>query len=335
MSPPQQPLWRRLAKHIFRLVVSGGLLIYLFLAVDIRQVGSILKQVNLLWFAVAFAIMLLARVIAAARWVVLLRARGTHLSLMRAIQLGFIGNFFNSFLPSTVGGDAVRAYHLAALKGKGADSVVSVILERALGLVSLVIIATLGCAFGYDLIRGTGAVTAIAILWAILGAAALLFFTSDTWLRLLKRIVKPKRGTRLKALAGKVNALHDSTVGFRSSPRAMAAGLGLSLLFHGVAILCAWPLARSLGIDIHIGYFFVFGPIRQCIMMVPISVNGIGLREASAVFFYTKAGMTEPQALAYALLGYALMLSLSVIGGVVYACSGSFERPGAEHKVPR
>ena len=131
------------------------------------------------------------------------------------------------------------------------------------------------------------------------------------------------RGAQALILAAKVNALHDSAVRFRSSPRALAAGLGITLLHKAVAVCRMYLAARALGIDIHIGYFFVFGPIRECILMVPISINGIGLREASAVFLYTKAGMAEPQALAFSLLVYAVRLTMSAIGGVVYAVSRS------------
>jgi len=325
-SPTSSKLWGRILKW----AVSVGLLVYLFLTIDVNALVPLFKGLDLGWLVLVFVLTLPNLLLLALRWSVLLRSQGIRLSVLRALQLQLIGAFFNCFTPSTVGGDAVRAYHLAALKGKGADSVVSVILERALGLVCLAIIAALGCTFGYDLVRDTGAVTAVAILWGILGAAGLLFFTSDTWLRLLKRLVKPQRGTRLKALAAKVNALHDSVAGFRSSPRALAAGLGLTLLNKLAAICLAYLLARALGIRIYIGYFFIFGPIRECIMMVPISINGIGLREATAVFFYTQAGMTEPQALAFGLLVYAVRLALSAIGGVVYALSGAPKRRDAE-----
>jgi len=326
-SPTSSKLWGRLLKW----AVSIGLLTYLFLTIDIAALVPLFKGLHLGWLVLVLVLTLPNLLLLALRWSVLLRSQGVRLSVRRALQLQLIGAFFNCFSPSTVGGDAVRAYHLAALKGKGADSVVSVILERALGLVSLAIIATLGCIFGYDLVRDTGAVTAVAILCAILGAAALLFLTSDTWLRLLKRVVKPKRGTRLKALAGKVNALHDSVAGFRSSPLALAAGLGLTLVNKLAAICLVYLLARALGIRIHVGYFFIFGPIRECIMMIPISINGIGIREATAVFFYTQAGMTEPQALAFGLLVYAVRLAVSATGGVTYACSGSFKRPETGH----
>ena len=280
MSSPS-PKSSKLLGRLLKWAVSIGLLTYLFLTIDVSALLPLFKGLDLGWVALALVLLMPNLLLLAVRWSVLLRSQGIRLSVMRALQLQLIGTFFNCFSPSTVGGDAVRAYHLAALKGKGADSVVSVILERALGLVSLAIIATLASVFGYDLVRDTGAVTAVAILWAILGAAALLFFTSDTWLRLLKRVVKPKRGTRLKALAAKVNALHDSVAGFRSSPRALAAGLGITLVSKIVAICLVYLLARALGIRIHIGYFFIFGPIRECIMMIPISINGIGLREAT------------------------------------------------------
>ena len=275
----------------------------------------------------------MARGILALRWVVLLRARGTRLPWWRAFQINLIGSFFSTFLPSTIGGDVVRAYRLSALKGKTADSVVSIILERTLGLLSLAIIATAGCVLGYDLIRGTGAVTAVAVIWLLIGGAAFIFYTAGTWQRLIRRFVKPKEDGRLKALTTKLNALHDSAAGFRSSPRSLVLGLVLSLVAKAIAASAVGlALAHAIGVQVNVGYFIVFGPIRQCILMVPISIQGIGLREASSVFFYHRTAgiMTEAQAIAYGLLGYGLMLSLSAIGGVVYAISGTPKRADAE-----
>ena len=309
-------------KCVLRLAVSVGLLTFLLLKIDINELGDVLKRTDFLWCLAALAAALTARSVLALRWVVLLRARGTRLPWWRALQINLIGNFFNSFFPSTIGGDIVRAHRLSALKGRTADSVASVVIERALGLLALAIIATFGCVFFYSLIHGTGAITAIVVVWSVVGAAALVFYTSNAWQRLIRRFVKPKENGRLKALTTKLNALHDSASGFRSSPGTLVLGLILSIVAKMVtATAVAAALAQAVGADVDVGYFIVFGSIRQCIMMMPISIQGIGLREASAVFFYTKAGMTEPQALAFGLLGYVLVLTVSAIGGIVNAAS--------------
>ena len=315
-------------KCVLRLAVSVGLLTFLLLKIDINELGDVLKRTDFLWCLAALAAALTARSVLALRWVVLLRARGTRLPWWRALQINLIGNFFNNFLPSTIGGDIVRAHRLSALKGKMADSVASVVIERALGLLALAIIATFGCVFFYSLARGTGAITALVVVWCVVGAAALVFYTSNTWQRLIRRFIKPKENGRLKVVTTKLNSLHDSAAGFRSSPRALVLALAFSILAKIVtATMVAAALAQAVGADVKTGYFIVFGPIRQCIMMIPISIQGIGVREASAVFFYTKAGMTEPQAMAFGLLGYALILTVSAIGGVVYAVSRSPSKP--------
>jgi len=126
VSPPQQPLWRRLVKYILRPVVSIGLLTFLLLNVDLQELGSTLGRINVLWFLAALAALLAARSILALRWVLLLRARGTRLSLWRAIQINLIGSFFNTSLPSTIGGDVVRAHRLAVPKRINCGSVYAI-----------------------------------------------------------------------------------------------------------------------------------------------------------------------------------------------------------------
>jgi glycosyltransferase 2 family protein len=313
---------KKLLRTSLRVLISASLLVYLLSRIDLSQIGGVLAGVRVVWLVGALGVFIGVQILLAFRWAVLLRSRGVRLPLLRAIQLNLIGAFFNSFLPSTVGGDAVRGIHLARLGNKGADSAASIMIERVLGLAALAILGTVGCVLYYDLIRGTGAITAMVVIWVLIGGVVLVFYTSSVWQRLLRRFVRPRRGGRLKSFTSKLNALHDSAVGFRSSPGTLLAGLGLSLVAKFIsAALLAFLIASAIDVNIRIGYFIVFGPIKQCILMVPISVQGIGVREAASVFFYTQAGMTEAQALSFGLLGYALMLFFSGIGGLVYALS--------------
>ncbi|MFO7900137.1 MAG: lysylphosphatidylglycerol synthase transmembrane domain-containing protein [Planctomycetota bacterium] len=319
---------KRIWRKSFKIVVSAGLLTYLFLTIDVSELGPLFARIHLGWFAAALAVFLAARLVVALRWAVMLSARGVRLSLLRALQLSFIGAFFNTFLPSSMGGDAIRALHVARAEAGLADSFVSVVLERVVGLVALVLLTSVGCLLVLDEIRGTGALLAVAVLWAGLALAGLVFYTWGTWSGWIRRLGEGR--PRLAAALGKLGSLHESVLGFRRAHRVLAAGLGLSLVYRGISVLGSLALAWSLGIHIRAVYFVVFHPIRQCIMMVPVTIFGAGLREASAVFFYTQVGMSRAEALGFGLAGGAAMLLINAVGGLVYAFSGAKRPPGAD-----
>ncbi len=307
--------WMRLLK----IAVSSGLLLYLFLTIDVSELGRRLVEVRLVWFGSALALMLVARLIVAVRWQVLLAARGVRMTVLRSLQLGFIGSFFNTFLPTSVGGDAVRALHVARSEAGLADSFVSVVLERAVGMVALVLLTTVGCIVAYDRVRGTGALTGVVILWILIVGSALVFYTWGVWSNWLNGFGAGR--PRLAALLGRFDSLHESILGFRRGNRELAIGFVLSVLFHALTIIIALILAKSLGIDIPFIYFVVFQPLRQALMMIPITIFGTGVREASSVLFYTQVGMTHPEALAFGLVSGIAMLIMNAVGGIVYALS--------------
>ena len=121
------PSWLTSGKfwgRLFKWAVSIGLITYLLLTIDLNALAPIFRRLDFGWIAVALAVLLVARLITAFRWALLLRSQGIHLPVARALQLYFIGSFFGSVLPLPMGGEVIRAYKLSRLKGKTADSFV-------------------------------------------------------------------------------------------------------------------------------------------------------------------------------------------------------------------
>ena len=120
-----------------KILITVTLLAVVFLVVDFRKVGAVLKSVDWRDMLTATAIYQLGIFVRAYRWQVLLRAQDMYTPYCRLVQLYYIGSFFNTFLPSGFGGDVVKTYELSRQTSSGASSVSTVLVDRLMGLAVL------------------------------------------------------------------------------------------------------------------------------------------------------------------------------------------------------
>jgi len=120
--------------------------------------------------------------------------------------------------------------------------------------------------------------------------------------------------------------LHSEIYFFRRHRAVLYANLGCSILIQAGASLFSYFLLRSLNTRISIIYPFVFNPVITVITTLPISIGGLGLRDASSIFFYSKAGVAKDVALAQSLLNFALIVSFGLIAGIIYVSTLRYRR---------
>jgi uncharacterized protein (TIRG00374 family) len=119
-----------------KIVVSLGLIAYLFTRIDLVQVGDALKSANYLYLLPAALLYLAAMSNAGLKWYILLRAQGISVPFRAVLSYTYVGFFFNNFLPANVGGDVMRGYGLARYTEQGAEAAVSVVVDRIVGLMA-------------------------------------------------------------------------------------------------------------------------------------------------------------------------------------------------------
>jgi uncharacterized protein (TIRG00374 family) len=227
-----------------------------------------------------------------------------------------VANFFNNFLPSTVGGDAMRVYDSYRLGQSKGAAVSAVVVDRLLGLVVLSLLAFCSLLFVPEF---SGSRVLLAAMVILLG----MVFAAVTWAIFSEAV--PSLASRLPIhyLPGLLTRLFIRCWGafrvYRGQPMVLARALGLSLALQGNVVLAYVLVARSLGLPVAVLSFCWIVPLTLFITMVPISINGIGLRENAMVLFLGMHGVTGTDAVAYALLIYVGSLVWGVIGGVVYA----------------
>ena len=291
-------------KLALKLAVSGGLLFYLSRRVDFREIARFLARADTSLLALALALYLAGQALSALKWRRLATAVGFRASSPRFVAYYFIGMFFNAFGFGTVGGDVVRAFYLAGSEGRRGLALNTVIADRVSGLLVLLAIA-LGALLlfrHYEL--------PAAIYWGVVGLSSALLAVWRLLPSLLPLVLAPENRFR--------HLIERDLAPYWSDARLLASVAALSLAFHLSQIGVLLLLVRALGLGVPWSYCFVFGPLVNIMAAVPISLNGLGVRESGYVFFLAHVGVPRDSAMAFALAWFGVVMLAGAFGGLVY-----------------
>ncbi len=307
---------------LVKIAVSLGLMGLLIRAVGWQETWHALRQARLLPLAGAAGLYMLTLLVRAVRWRILLGAQGISASTRRLAYLYFVGSFFNMVLPSGVGGDVVKVYELSR-SGAGtlphveARVTSSVIADRASGLVVLFIMGVAVMPWASDRLS-PAVIWGLALLTAgsLAGLAVLLNRRWRVWVEErvpgLSWLVR-RRG--LRALYASLDAYSRPVLG-----RAALA----SLVFNGLIILVNVALGLAFRLEVPLRYYVVFVPIISFLLVLPVSINGLGVREGGYVALFGQVGVPRESALAMSLAFYAITLLAGLIGGLLYTMNNLF-----------
>jgi uncharacterized protein (TIRG00374 family) len=307
-----------MAKKIFSIFLRVGIsiviLAFLFRQVDEKVLFGIIRNANKPLLVLAFLIFGLIYVLCLWRWKMLLEAVKIRLPLKRIIISFAGGIFFNMFLPSTIGGDFVRSLDLAAHTKKPRQIVATVFLDRLSGYIGLVIVALLALLFGWKLLQDRSTLFSVVLITAILIAILFFLFNGFVFSKVNKFFESPGTGKIKEAIGN----LHEEIHYFKNHKRVIIDNLALSFFIQIVSPMTFYTIALSLGIKISITYFFIFLPIIGAITLLPISIGGLGLRDATTIFFFAKAGVGKDLAFAMSLISFLFLLLYAALGGLIY-----------------
>jgi uncharacterized protein (TIRG00374 family) len=299
-----------------RIVVSVGILAWLGSRMDWAHVAEAFRGLRWGYWVAAVGLYFVCQLLCCVRWLWLSRPLGFQQSLARFSSIYFVGMFFNLFLPTSVGGDAVRAVYLANGSGRRMPAILSVLLDRLSGLVVLIGLACVAAALSpvalppqFRLaIYGLGSCVGIGLLS----------------LPLLARLAKtlPERN-KLRRVIGRVR---DSVALLRSRPDILLGTTLLSIVVQVLNAVLVWLIGLALNLDIPAVYYGVAAPMVTLVTLIPISLNGMGLREGGMVLFLGPVGATAADAVTLAFLWFLVQTTTSLFGAGVYLL-GHFNRP--------
>jgi uncharacterized protein (TIRG00374 family) len=313
-----------------RLAIAAGLTALILWKIDARAAGAALAAADWRWLAAAAALALVDRALNAYRWLMLLRplAAGALLRLADVLRVFFVSTFVGTFLPASVGGDAVRAVALSKHGVAMADSVASVLADRVFGTLSILLVAA-GAVWFAPPSTPAWLAPATAVLAVVAVAGVLVGLFSEGAERLARGLLG--RLTRGKLHKAGTNLL-QSLRRYAHSTGALSNVLVSSIAVQGLRIVQAWILGLSLGLDPGFTAYLVYIPVILVVMMLPISVSGIGTSQAAFVWLFAASDVSSADAFALSVLFVALGAVGNVPGGILYAVGGLH---GARGRGPR
>jgi uncharacterized protein (TIRG00374 family) len=300
-----------------RIVVAAGLTAYILWRSHPGEVLTAAAHAEWGPIGAAALLVIVDRSLMAYRWVLLLCIVERHVRppLAALMRIFFVSTFAGTFLPASVGGDAVRAYSLARLSVRGEDAVASVFMDRMLGVASILLMALIGLALVAGSLSQGPVLAALTGAAVICAATMLLIFSRRTataagWIaaRLPVAVLRDAGGRVLESIRK-----------YASYPGVLARVLVCSAAVQAIRVVQAYYLGRSLGIDVVLSVYFAFVPIILLIMLLPVTFNGIGTSQAAFVWFFARAGVPPPFAFALSVLFVALGIVGNLPGGLLFA----------------
>ncbi len=297
-----------------KLLFSLLLLAFLYRRIPIAEIAGVLTGANVLWLLPIAVLLLTNTLISAAKWQLFLRSDGIHLPLSTLTASYLIGSFYNMFLPSNIGGDSYRIIDIAGRSQQTARTAVSVLADRLSGLLAMVCLGVVSAIFAgsrwgnpfFFVIP----LTLLVLMVAVIGA--LFKQTPFTTLLSLCRL------DRIPVVRRMADKLLLSTAIYSADRPLLVKAMLLSFLFQFSVCVIIFMLSKVIHCQTGFVYFCMFIPLITLIEILPISINGIGLRDAGYVFFFGSVGMGDLQTRALALLFLAMTTCYSMCGGIVH-----------------
>ena len=305
--------------RVARLLVALALTaVFLWIAnpSDVLRAGA---RADLRWIAFAVLLVIIDRALMAYRWLVLLcpidpadrPARGS------VIRVFFVSSFLGTFLPASVGGDAVRAYGLARLRVAPGPAVASVLMDRLLGVLSIVIVGLAGLflARDFDFAPNRGVQVSMLVASLVCAAGGSIVF-SERAAALAETVALRLPIAAVRRLASELTIATRAYARFHFE---LTSVLGGSIGVQILRVAQAYCLGRALGIDLALAVYFAFVPLILLVMLLPLTINGIGTSQAAFVWFFGRAGVPPAEAFALSVLFVALGVVGNLPGGLLYA----------------
>jgi glycosyltransferase 2 family protein len=305
----------KIQRFWIKLAVGVALLIVLLtFQANPEEITREISNSDLRWIALAGALHIVGLVISAYRWQQLLRAQNVQAPMKDLIQSYLIGGFFNNFLPTRVGGDIYRMMDSKKYSGSLLRPFAVILVERLSGVFALLLIGIIAVAF-YPRFDEVQPLAVALLVLTLLGAAGLLlFYGSDAFAGWLKRTT-----SRLPArISTKLLAMFEAFWYFSRSRGVLLRTFLLGLLLQVNVIFYYFFIAKGIQMPLNLQEAAIVMPILICIQLLPLTPNGIGVREFSYIYLLGPFGVHEAMAVAFSVWDYILTFFYGLIGGVLY-----------------
>lgn len=308
-------------KTIIKIIVSISLITYVIYSAGPYKIWAEIKGINILYFIVVIFITIVKIGVSAKKWQMLLKAKGEIKNFLHVWRIYYIGNFFNLFLPTNVGGDIVKAHKMSKVSENSIEAYSSVFMERFTGVIAVFALSIVATTLYFSELPYEILII-IYLIFLPLIILSLIMIWRDSFVQSFRGLINILfKSFNPFSIKEKLIKLYRSVNLYTRKKKTLGYALLISLFFHTMLILTNYILALSIGMNIPIHYFFIFIPITSILLFLPISIRGFGVREVMYVYFFTQVGATTAQSVSLSFLIQLLGIISSLIGGFVYLFS--------------
>lgn len=299
---------------VARILVTVGLLGFLLWKIDVGQLLARFYTLSWQGTWLAFGVVLLAIAISAWKWGLILRERQYPLPYLALLRLYFVGLFFNNVLPTSVGGDAVRAWGTTKETREIPEAIGSVVSERLIAGVALGLTALLGLPF----IDADRHLVLMVLIFLLIDVGLVALFMLP---KVADGIVAKTLPSRFGIMKGVVTQTVQVVRATLQRPRLFLVILLLSMAFQVCVAGVNAAIFYGLGAPVSLAHCIIFTPMIFTVAMLPISISGFGVREAAYWYFFSQVGVSQGDAIATSLLFFVIVGICSLPGAPLFMFS--------------
>jgi uncharacterized protein (TIRG00374 family) len=302
-------------KLLVRVGVSAALLYVVLRSIDLGAFWERVRGMNPAWLILALAAYAGQQMIGVWRWDRLLRAQHVEVAKRKLTESIWVSMFFNNFLPTNIGGDVVRIRDTAAAAGSKTLATMVVLVDRALGLTALFLVAAVSAFAAW--LTGTY-VPGARWLWlasAGLVTAAIFVMAVPNF---VCHLLKPLRALNRPWVTERAMRLEEAVLRFGKAPSVLMGSFGGAIVVQLSVVAFYLLTAKGLSVPLPMLLGAVLIPVSLAVQMAPISINGFGVREAVFAFFFRRFGLPPDAAVALSLVSAGMVMGLSLVGGLLF-----------------
>ncbi len=317
---------RRLLVFLAKLTVSAVLIGFLLSRLSLAEIRQAMGSPHWGWLLASLAVYGVSAFGGALQWSWILKAAGITAPRREIQRLYFIGLFFNNFLPANIGGDAYKIVDLGRQEGRAHGVFCATLLDRLIGLgaltsVGVLVLAAVSLA---SITLPDSALLLIPVLLLIAGGLSFLLSR-----RIGSQLPGLFRALKMEKLALQLGKITSEFGLYRPKVRWLNGiflfSMAVQMLRLATHLLVALGLGFSLSLEQAL-QLLVLIPLLAISLTLPITINGIGLRESISATLLTWAGLTAGQAVAMEVAAYLVQVVFSLQGGILLWL-GSWSRP--------
>lgn len=307
---------RKTLVFLLRLALGlGGLAaVFVYSRAKFPEIGRALQGANWVLLALSFSLHAFGLLFSAYRWQILAGAQGDLIPLGFLTKSYLIGKFFNTFLPTSFGGDVVRIWDGSKYSSSVVKSSAIVVVERMTGVIVLFLFA-LAASLGRLEMAGRVPFIGAAMALGLAGLAAVAVFFLPAAGRALRR--GPARGF-LRNIFDKALLFREAVVVYRHHPKPFFRAMLWAVLLQLNVIVYFILIGKSLHLPIPAFDYFIFIPLVLLVQMLPVTINGLGVREGAYVAIFATYGLSSSAALSYSFIDLAYSLVIGAVGAALY-----------------